>query len=265
MSDASNGTADPSNVPWSGKRALVTGSTRGLGRTIAEHLAQRGVTLVLSGRTEQEVHKSVSELSSFGVQITGIPADLSNTSEAHRLAEAAIDAVGKLDILVNNAGMSIRSDFWSVSDKDWDHQVNVNFRSPFILAQYAARNMIDLQTRGRIVNVGTIGARRCHSNACVYDMAKGGVEVMTRNMAYELGPHGIAVNCVVPGAIPIRPGSSFDANSNQRYLRHVPIGRFGTADDIAAAVMYFCDPSTEFTTGQSLLVDGGHATWLPVF
>ncbi|CAN5728790.1 3-oxoacyl-[acyl-carrier-protein] reductase [soil metagenome] len=264
MIDAAHVDTDPSSDPWSGKTALVTGSTRGLGRTTAEHLAQRGTDLVVSGRIQLDVEKAVFELSGAGVKVIGIAADLSKTSEAHRLAESAIASVGKLDILVNNAGMSIRGDFWNVSDKEWENQVNVNIRSPFILAQYAARNMIALQTKGRIVNVGTIGARRCHTNACVYDMAKGGVEVMTRNMAYELGPHGIGVNCVVPGAIPIRPGSSFDSEANQSYLSHVPFGRFGEADDIAAAVIFFCNPRTEFTTGQSLLVDGGHATWLPV-
>jgi 3-oxoacyl-[acyl-carrier protein] reductase len=82
---------------------------------------------------------------------------------------------------------------------------------------------------------------------------------MTRNMAYELGPYGISVNCVVPGAIPIKPGSTFDVESQHDYLRHIPVRRFGTSDDIAAAVLYFCSPESAFTTGQSLLVDGGHA------
>ena len=88
---------------------------------------------------------------------------------------------------------------------------------------------------------------------------------MTRNMAYELAPFGISVNCVVPGAIPIRPRGRFDPEASRDYLRHIPLGRFGTSEDIAAAVLFFCMPESEFTTGQSLLVDGGHATYLNVF
>jgi 3-oxoacyl-[acyl-carrier protein] reductase len=119
--------------------------------------------------------------------------------------------------------------------------------------------MIEHGTRGRIVNFSTIGATKCHTDGCVYDSAKGAVEVMTRNMAYELGPHGISVNCVAPGAIPIKPGTAFDVEARSGYLRHVPVKRFGTSDDIAAAVLFFCSPESGFVTGQSLLVDGGHA------
>ena len=128
-------------------------------------------------------------------------------SEAHRLAEATLSLVPRLGILVNNAGMSIRGHFWEVSDGEWEEQFNVNFRSPFVLAQHAARHMIERGGGGRIVNISTIGAHAAHKDAAVYDSAKGAVEVMTRNFAYELAPHGIGVNCVIPGAIADRPGA----------------------------------------------------------
>ena len=249
---------------YAGQNALVTGSTRGLGRTVAEQLALRGAHVVVTGRETSDVDASVTAIRAMGGSAIGFAAELSDLDQIHKLAETTLAAVGKLDLLVNNAGMSLRGDFWDVTDSEWEEQVNTNIRAPFILAQYAARNMIEHETAGRIVNVGTIGARRCHRNALVYDSAKGGVEVMTRNMAYELAPHGISVNCVVPGAIPIRPGSAFDPENRNDYLRFVPFGRFGNADDIAAAVLHFCHPSTAFTTGQSLLVDGAHATYLSV-
>lgn len=242
-----------------GKTALVTGSTQGLGRTIAEQLALRGVTVVVSGRQQTAVDESIGAIKACGGDALGFPADLQTPAAAHELARTALPAIGKLDILVNNAGMSLRGNFWDVTDAEWDEQVNVNFRAPFILAQYAARNMIEHGTRGRLVNISTIGTRKCHTDGCVYDSAKGGVEVMTRNMAYELGPYGISVNCVAPGAIPIKPGSTFDPASHLDVLRNVPYRRFGTSDDIAAAVLFFCAPESGFTTGQSLLVDGGHA------
>lgn len=247
---------------WQRQTALVTGSTRGLGRTIAEHLAERGARIVVTGRQEADVETAVRELSAHGSGHIGFTADLSDHRQTHELAKRALQAVGEISILVNNAGMSLRGNFWEVTDAKWDEQVNVNYRAPFILAQYVAKRMIDHGTRGRIINVGTIGARKCHRDGAVYDSAKGGVEVMTRNMAYELGPYGISVNCVVPGAIPIRPGGTFDPERAQQYLRFMPLGRFGAAEDIAAAVVFYCSAESAFTTGQSLLVDGGHATYL---
>jgi len=244
-----------------GKTALVTGSTRGLGRTIAEWLAQEGAAIVVSGREQDAVDASVAAMRELGVESFGITADLARIAEAHRLAEQTLARVERLDILVNNAGMSIRGNFWDVTDDEWDEQVNVNLRSPYILAQHAARHMIANQLRGRIVNISTIGARACHRDAAVYDSAKAAVEAMTRNMAFELGPHGITVNCVAPGNIAERPGTSpqpWWPTSAQR----IPFGRVGRAEDIAAAVRFFCLPESDFTTGQTLLVDGGMIGYL---
>src|SRR5215211_3770379 len=248
----------------SGKTALVTGSTRGLGRTIAEWLAREGANIVVSGREPDRVQASVEAINAIGVEAIGIPADLARIDEAHRLAEETLAAVPRLDILMNNAGMSIRGNFWDVTDDEWAYQVNVNYRSPYILAQHAAKHMIEQGIHGRIVNTSTIGARACHTDAAVYDSAKGAVETMTRNMAYELGPHGITVNCVAPGNIAERPGAE-PAEWWESAARKIPFGRVGRAEDIAAAVVFFCLPESEFTSGQTLLIDGAHDTYLPEF
>jgi NAD(P)-dependent dehydrogenase (short-subunit alcohol dehydrogenase family) len=245
-----------------GKTALVTGSTKGLGRTTAEWLAREGASIVVSGREADDVAASVAAIEKLGVPVCGITADLSRVEEAHRLAEETLARVEELDIVVNNAGMSIRSSFWDVTDADFDYQINVNWRSPFIIAQHAARHMIERQIRGRIVNISTIGAHSCHKDALVYDSAKGAVEVMTRNMAFELGPHGISVNCVIPGNIAERPGTA-EQPWWESSAKRIPFGRVGRAEDIAAAVLFFCLPETEFATGQSLLVDGAHNAYLP--
>ena len=248
-----------------GKIALVTGSTRGLGRTIAEWLARDGAAVIVSGREEDAVDASVRAIEELGAQAWGIPADLSRIADTHRLAETALALVPHIDLLVNNAGMSIRGNFWDVPDADWEYQINVNYRSPFVLAQRIAKQMIERGIKGRVVNIATIGARACHTNAAVYDSSKGAVEVMTRNMAYELGPYGIGVNCVVPGAISERPGANpnYDPAQRAHYVRNIPMGRVGRAEDIAAAVRFFCRPESAFTTGQSLLVDGAHSSYLP--
>jgi NAD(P)-dependent dehydrogenase (short-subunit alcohol dehydrogenase family) len=248
-----------------GKIALITGSTRGLGRTAAEWLARDGASIIVSGRDADDVGKSVTAIKALGVHAWGIPADLAKIEDAHTLAETALATVPRIDILVNNAGMSIRGSFWDVTDADWDYQTNVNYRSPFILAQHVAKQMIDKGIKGRIINFSSIGARACHTNALVYDSAKGAVETMTRNMAYELGPHGITVNCVVPGAIPDRPGANQNVDPDKRayYVRHIPIGRAGIADDIANAVRFFARPDAGFISGETLLIDGAHSTYLP--
>ncbi len=245
-----------------GQTALVTGSTRGLGRTIAEWLAREGANIVVSGREPEPVEVSVAAIQDLGVNAWGIPADLARVSEAHRLAEETLRLVSRLDILVNNAGMSIRGHFWEVSDAEWEEQVNVNYRAPFILAQHAARHMIERGGGGRLVNISTVGAHAVHTNAAVYDSAKGAVEVMTRNMAYELAPYGMRVNCVIPGAIADRPGAPPRPEVWAGALRNIPSGRLGRAEDIANAVRFFCLPESDFITGQALLVDGGHSLYL---
>jgi NAD(P)-dependent dehydrogenase (short-subunit alcohol dehydrogenase family) len=202
-------------------------------------------------------------MQALGVEAIGIPADLSDYHEAHRLAAETFAAVPKLDILVNNAGMSTRMSFWEYSDHDWDYQTNVNLRSPFILAQAAAKNFIANETRGRIVNVSTIGATHAHADAAIYNLNKAGQEAMTRNMAFELGPYGCSVNCVAPGAMANKPGTPPRPQAHAYATKFIPFGRVGSAEDIAAAVLFFCLPESEFTTGQTLLVDGAHASYLP--
>jgi NAD(P)-dependent dehydrogenase (short-subunit alcohol dehydrogenase family) len=246
-----------------GQTALVTGSTRGIGRVIAESLAREGAGIVVTGRDAGDVERVVGELRALGGEAIGFAADLARHEEAHRLAETVLAAVPRLDILVNNAGMSLREPFWAVSDARWEEQINVNYRSPFILAQHAAQQMRERGIGGRIVNVSTIGAHYPHRDASVYDSAKAAVEAMTRNMAWELGPDGITVNCVVPGPIGERPGDSATGALWEGIRPFVPVGRVGSAADVAAAVLFFCLPASSFITGQVLGVDGGYGAGLP--
>jgi glucose 1-dehydrogenase len=250
--------------PLADRVALVTGSTRGLGRVIASRLAAEGATIVVSGRAAADVDTALNELRGEGASATGIPADLADPEEAHRLGAAAVAAFGRLDILVNNAGMSRRTDAWRLSDESWQEQVNVNLRSPFILAQHAARAMIDGGRGGRIVNISTIGARASLHDAIAYDSAKGGLEAMTRDLAVELGRFGITVNAVAPGAVVDRPGQDpVEAEAIRgRHQAAIPLGRVGRAEDVAAAVSFFCSPDAEWITGQVLGVDGGHRLYL---
>lgn len=241
-----------------GRTALVTGSTRGLGRVIAEWLARDGADIVVSGRDQVDVDVAVAEIGAFGTRVLGIAADLSHLDHAHSLIGAGFDQAPGIDIVVNNAGMSIPQAFYDCSDADYDYQHNVNLRSPFVINQEAARRWIASATRGRIVNISTIGVFAAHADRMVYNMAKAGVQAMTRNMAHELGPYGISVNCVAPGNVPDRPCVEvFSAEDRSRMNARIPLGRIGRAEDIASTVRYLCLPESAWTTGQTLLVDGG--------
>lgn len=247
-----------------GKTALVTGSTRGLGRTTAEWLAREGAHIYVTGRQQGDIDETIAAINAIGVEAWGSPADLSRPEEAHALARRALEVAGPFDILVNNAGMSKPQSFLDVTDDDWDAEINTDVRAPFILSQHVSRAMIEHGIQGRIVNISTIGVFAAHKIQMVYNIAKGGVQAMTRCMAWELGEHGITANCVAPGAVPDRPGLEGDMQSGvlDIWRARIPMGRLGKADDIANAVLFFCLPESQWTTGQTLLVDGGHISYL---
>lgn len=246
-----------------GQRALVSGSTRGLGEIIAKALAAEGAWVVITGRDQANVDRVVGELRGAGGHADGVRADLSVAAEAGRLGHAALNLLGHMDILVNNAGMSIREPVWDISDEHLDYQLNVNFRSYFVLAQIACRSMIP-RRRGRIINISTNGAFQAHPMTSVYDSAKGAVESFTRCLATELGRFNICANAISPGYVPIRPGSGEDIYSQVPVDETIPLGRAGTADDVAAAVLFFCLPESAWISGQVLAVDGGRLARLAV-
>lgn len=247
---------------FANKRALVTGATRGLGRTIAEWLAREGADVFISGRNQEDIDRAIAELEPFGTRITGAPADLEDLHAIHQLAETALEVTGPFDILINNAGFSNPVPFLETTDADWDAEMSVNVRAPFVISQHIARSMIDHGINGRIVNISTIGVYASHHKQIIYDIAKAGVQAMTKNMAFELGQYGITTNCVAPGAVPYRPGFEDDGKLGPA-LPRVPTGRWGDANDIANAVCFFCQDESSWVTGQTLLVDGGHLTYLP--
>ena len=246
-----------------GDRALVTGSTRGLGEIIAKRLAGEGVWVVVSGRDGQNLDRVVEEIRQAGGRADGVPADLSVPSEAGRLARESIDILGHVDILVNNAGMSIREPLWEVSEEHLDYQLNVDFRSYFVLAQAACKTMIP-RRKGRIVNISTNGAFQAHPMTAVYDSSKGAVESLTRCLATELGRFNISANAVSPGYVPIRPGSEEDVYSHVPVDETIPLGRAGTADDVASMVLFLCRPESSWISGQVISVDGGRLARLAV-
>ncbi len=249
-----------------GKWALVTGSTKGLGRTTAEWLAQEGANIVVHGMEQELIAPAVAAIQERGVEAWGMVADLGRVEAVDRLATEVLARVPQLDILINNAGGSRggRAPFWEMHTEDAAYTMQVNWGATFGLSQHIARHMMERGIRGRIVNTSTIGAHYNHRDALVYNAAKAAIEATTRNMAYELGPYGISVNCVAPGMMAERPGAPRNEERwGTQAEQYIPLGRVGKAEDIAAAVRFFCLPESEYTTGQTLLVTGGYAMYLP--
>jgi 3-oxoacyl-[acyl-carrier protein] reductase len=177
-------------------------------------------------------------------------------SECQRLVAEAAEALGGLDILVNNAGITLWQDFFDTDEGHWDATIDTNLKSVFFCTQAAARIMRE-QKWGRVVNISSGASRSAFKNATPYNASKGGMNMLTVGLAVELGPHGITVNAVGPGAILIERTSHELPDYAGTFARATPIGRVGHPEDIAGAVVYYCSDAAAYVTGQVFWVDGG--------
>jgi 3-oxoacyl-[acyl-carrier protein] reductase len=239
-----------------GQAAVVTGSSRGIGRGIALRLAREGMRLVITSRTSKAVERTAQELRALGAEALPVVADLSRTAGVKALFAAALSAYGAVDLLVNNAANLRRIPLADVDESLLDDELATNIRAPFLLSQQAAGAMCRAG-RGCIVHISSVGGLRAHLPGLPYDMTKGALDAMTRAMAVDLAAHGIRVNGVAPG--PIYTARSLQPG-NPRYeavTRRVPLQRFGTVLEIGAAVAFLASPDAAYITGQVLYVDGG--------
>jgi 7-alpha-hydroxysteroid dehydrogenase len=242
-----------------GKVAVVTGSGRGIGRGIALALAEAGANVVVTARRRHEVDAVATEVRALGRRALAIAGDLRDGLPA-RLAAAAVDQLGRLDIWVNNAGgtdeRGIRP-LTQVSDAELRDMLELNLVAAFAGAREAALRM---SAGGAILNIASGAGMRAAPNTGAYAAAKAAMLNLTATMAAELGPRGIRVNAVSPGMVPTESFFEvlqFTDADLPRLVRTVPLGRLGTPDDIAAAVLYFVSPASSWVTGQNLLVGGG--------
>ncbi|MEJ2704399.1 MAG: glucose 1-dehydrogenase, partial [Sedimentisphaerales bacterium] len=238
-----------------GKIALVTGSSRGIGKTIALELARNGCQVIVHGSKEsdtlRESFEIVKELSPSSLMIA---AELSQSSAIDRLFSKIKEAVAKLDILVNNAATQNPSPVLELKQEDWDRVLSVNLTAPFLCAQHAGRIMRDNKTGGKIINISSVhayDARRCYAH---YSAAKGGLETLTKSLALELAEYNIQVNSIVAGAIATE---LTPMDRQEKFLTSVPAGRIGTTEEIAQLVAFLGSNRCDYITGASITVDGG--------
>lgn len=240
--------------------AVVTGSGRGIGRAIALAFADAGADVVLTSRRAHEVRDVADEVRARGRRAVELPGDLKEPGMPRRLAEAAIERLGRLDIWVNNAGGTDDAHVQPLtvtSDDQMRDMFELNLLAAFAGSREAALRMPD---GGAIINIASGAGMRAAPNTGAYAASKAALLNMTQTMAAELAPQGIRVNAVSPGMVPTESFFrvlQFDESDVPALARTVPLGRMGTPDDMAAAALYFASPASGWVTGQNLLVGGG--------
>jgi gluconate 5-dehydrogenase len=243
-----------------GQVAVVTGGGRGIGKTIAEALAESGCQIAITGRRDEYLAPTAAEFGERGFECLSIVADITQPDDVARTAALALERFGRIDILVNNAGQT-----WGQATEDmpferWRQVVDVNLNGLFLMSQRVGRHMLE-RGGGCILNIasvaGLVGGDAESVHTIAYNASKAGVISFTKALAVEWGRRGIRVNAIAPGWFPTRMAAASIAAHRERFEQATALGRLGTLDELKGAAVFLCSPAASFITGQTLVVDGG--------
>ncbi|MEB3218666.1 MAG: glucose 1-dehydrogenase [Nostocales cyanobacterium 94392] len=253
-----------------GKVALVTGSSQGIGQGIVLRLAAEGANVIINYRSHPEgAEETLAKVEAAGgkcymaqcphSQGFTIKADLGSVSQVQQLIAESIEHFGKLDILVNNAGIEKHAPFWEVTEADYDAVMNVNLKGVFFATQAFVQHLIETKRTGKIINISSVHEELPFPNFTAYCASKGGMKMLARNLAIELGALGITINNVAPGAIetPINTKLLNDPQKLGTLLQNIPLGRLGQPQDVASLVAFLASSDADYITGSTFVVDGG--------
>jgi 3-oxoacyl-[acyl-carrier protein] reductase len=243
-------------INFQGKIAIVTGSTRGIGRAIAETLAKNDCSVVISSRNNEAVQSTVNELKSLGYQVSGYAADISNIDEAKALVNFAVEKYGKVDILINNAGITKDGLLMRMKVEDWDEVLHVNLTGIFNMCQAILRPMMK-NRYGRIINISSIVGQMGNAGQINYSAAKAGILGFTKSLAREISSRGITVNAIAPGYIETDMTQAMSETAKETLTLQIPLGRIGSGEDVAHLSAFLASDLASYITGQVVNVDGG--------
>lgn len=245
----------------SGKIALVTGTSRGLGQCFGRALARAGADLIITSRDPATLKAFQAEVESLGRKVLCLALDVRRQESIQAMAEAAIGHFGRIDILVNNAGCNVRKPALEVTWDDWNLILDTNLRGTFFVSQSVARHMV-ARKYGRIINVGSVTCVAGYAGLGPYGASRGGVKQLTMSLADDWGIHGITVNCLAPGWFKTAQNAvMYEDKEWVDYLcDRIPLKRPGQPQDLEGAVVFLASDASAYVTGQTLLIDGGIST-----
>lgn len=241
------------------KVAVITGASRGIGRAIAVEFGKRGAKVVVNySRSADGANEAVSAIKEAGGEAIAVQADVSDAKAAAALIKTALDTYGRLDILVNNAGTTRDMVIMMMPEDDWDLVLRTNLKSAFNCSKAAVKTMMR-QRSGRIINISSVSGVMGNAGQTNYSASKAGLIGFTKALAREVAPRNITVNAVAPGFIPTDLTASIGDDLKNESLKAIPLGRWGTVDEVAQAVAFLASDEAAYITGQTLHVDGGMA------
>ncbi len=247
----------------SGKTAIVTGGGSGIGRQMAEALAELGADVVVCARKLERCEKAAEELSALGVRTLALRCDLREPDDVHSVVNRTVEELGGVDVLVNDAGTTWGAPAEETPLEGWQKVIDVNLTGLFLLSQAVARRMIAQGGGGSIVNIASVaglnGSPPGELDAVAYSASKGGVLALTRDLAWKWARYGIRVNAIAPGWFPSGMSQALLDRFGEAFLKRIPLGRFGGPDDLKGAVALLASPAGAFITGHTLIVDGGQS------
>lgn len=238
----------------SGRVALVTGGNRGIGRSIAEHLAQAGATVAVAARSEERAQEAAAQLPGEGHR--GYAADVAQVASVDALIKAVEGELGSLDILVNNAGITEDNLLVRIGEAEWDRVIDTNLKGAFNTIRAAARGMMR-RREGRIINITSVVGLTGNKGQANYAASKAGMIGLTKSVAKELASRNILCNAVAPGFIETEMTAGMGESAREALQSQIALGRLGSGDDVAAVVRFLAGPGAAYITGQVIVVDGG--------
>jgi len=247
----------------SGRVAIITGGSVGLGRQMAEGLAEMGASVVLCARKKERCEQAAQELQQLGVKSLALGCDVKNPADVQKMADDAVAQFGRIDILINNAGTSWGAPVEQMKLEDWNKVIETNLTGTFLCSQAVGKVMLK-QKRGKIINIASVsglGGAPPELPAIGYHASKGGVIAFTKDLACKWAMHNIQVNAIAPGWFPTHMSNRVLERYKDFFLERIPLRRFGNDHDLKGAAVFLASDASDYVTGHVLVVDGGQTAW----